>query len=151
MSQATSKCGISPYLAVKGAREAIDFYTNAFQADEVYRLVDPIDGRIGHAEIDIAGATIMLADEYPDFGAVAPETLGGSPVKLQIYVDDVDRIFAAALALGATELRPVKDEFFGERVGTLVDPFGHTWLIASPLEDITPQEMQKRWNAAVTV
>ncbi len=138
--------GVTPYIVCRGASDAIAFYEKAFGAKESYRLTDPGDGRIGHAEIEVAGGTLMLADEYPDFGAVSPDTLGGSPTKLHIYVDDVDAAFAKALAAGATEVRPVKDEFFGDRMGALIDPFGHTWFIATASEDITPDEMQRRWS-----
>jgi PhnB protein len=140
---------VSPYITVQNAASAIEFYTAAFGAKEVFRLVDPADGRIGHAEIVIAGMTMMLSDEYPDFGALSPETIGGSPVKFQIYVGDVDAAFEAALALGASELRPVKDQFFGDRSGMLVDPFGHNWTLASKKNEVSPDEMQKRWNESM--
>lgn len=91
----------------------------------------------------------MLSDEYPDFGALSPETVGGSPVKFQIYVDDVDVVFSAALALGGSELRPVKDQFFGDRSGMLIDPFGHSWTVASKGAEVPPEEMQKRWNESM--
>jgi PhnB protein len=137
---------LSPYITVQKAAAAIEFYCAAFGAKEIFRLVDPSDGRIGHAEIEIGGTTLMLSDEYPDFGALSPETVGGSPVKFQVYVDDVDAAFAAAIALGATELRPVKNQFFGDRSGMLTDPFGHSWTLASKGESVSPEEMQKRWN-----
>ena len=148
-ANATTVSSLSPYIAVQNAAEAIEFYVAAFGATEVFRLIDPSDGRIGHAEIVIGGTTIMLSDEYPDFGALSPETVGGSPVKFQVYVDDVDTAFAAAIALGATELRPVKDQFFGDRSGMLTDPFGHSWTLASKGESVDPEEMQKRWNDAM--
>jgi PhnB protein len=137
---------LSPYLTVKGARAAINFYVAALGAEEMFALVDPSDGRIGHAELKFGTTTIMLSDEYPDFGAIAPETIGGSPVKLHIYVDNVDALFAKAIALGGIEVRPVKDQFFGDRSGMLLDPFGHTWMIATLKEKVSPQDMQKRWN-----
>jgi uncharacterized glyoxalase superfamily protein PhnB len=137
---------LSPYIVVKGAADAIDFYVRAFGAEEQFRLEDPDSGRIGHAELLIGGSTLMLSDEYPDFGALSPDTLGGSPVKLHLYVDDVDAIFARSLAAGATELRPVKDEFYGDRTGALCDPFGHTWMLASQKEEVSPEEMQARWQ-----
>jgi PhnB protein len=140
---------ISPYITVQNAASAIDFYVAAFGAKEAFRLIDPADGRIGHAEIVIGGVTIMLSDEYPDFGALSPETVGGSPVKFQIYVDDVDAVFSAALALGGSELRPVKDQFFGDRSGMLIDPFGHSWTVASKGAEVPPDEMQKRWNESM--
>lgn len=137
---------LSPYMTVKGARAAIDFYVAAFHAEEVFALVDPSDGRIGHAEVKFGATTIMLSDEYPDFGAIGPESVGGSPVKLHVYVDDVDAVFPAAIALGAVEVRAVKDQFFGDRSGMLLDPFGHTWIIATAKEKVSPLEMQARWN-----
>ena len=138
--------GVTPYIAVNGARAAIDFYVNVFGAKEIYALEDPADGRIGHAEIQFGDGIMMLSDEYPDFGAVGPEALGGSPVKLHLYVEDVDTIFAKALKAGATEVRPVKDQFFGDRSGVLVDPFGHTWMIATQTKEVSPDEMQRLWN-----
>ncbi len=137
---------LSPYISVKGASDAIAFYTAAFGAEEQLRLEDPDSGRIGHSEIRIGGNTIMISDEYPDFGALSPDSLGGSPVKLHLYVEDVDKVFATALEAGATELRPVKDEFYGDRTGTIMDPFGHTWMLASKGEEVRPEEMQKRWQ-----
>lgn len=137
---------LSPYISVKGASEAIAFYAAAFGAEEQFRLEDPDGGRIGHSEIRIGGNTIMISDEYPDFGALSPDSLGGSPVKLHLYVEDVDKVFATALEAGATELRPLKDEFYGDRTGTIMDPFGHTWMLASKGEEVSPEEMQKRWQ-----
>ena len=145
MSQSTTCRSLSAYLAVKGAREAIDFYKEAFGAVEMYALVDPSDGRIGHAELQFGDSTVMLSDEYPDFGALSPDTLGGSPVKLHISVDDVDTMFARALELGCTEVRPVRDQFFGDRTGTLVDPFGYTWSLATKVRDVSPEDMQALW------
>jgi PhnB protein len=138
---------LSPYLIVKGAPQAIAFYIRAFGAKEIYRLVDPA-GKIGHAEIEIAGARLMLADEFPDWGALAPVTVGGSPVSLHLYVDDVDQVVAQSVTAGATLLRPVTDEFFGDRTGMVTDPFGHKWQIATRKEDVSPEEMQRRMNAA---
>jgi PhnB protein len=137
---------LSPYLTVNGARRAIDFYVAAFGAEEVFALVDPSDGRIGHAEVKFGSTTVMLSDEYPDFGAIGPETIGGSPVKMHIYVDDVDAVFPKAIALGAVEVRAVKDQFFGDRSGLLLDPFGHSWFVATAKEKVSPLEMQKRWD-----
>lgn len=138
---------VSPYLTLRGAAKAIDFYAAAFGAVENYRLVDPADGRIGHAEIRIGSTLIMLADEYPDFGALGPDTIGGSPVRFHISVDDADEAFARAVAAGATPLRPVADQFFGERTGLLLDPFGHSWYVAQPVEALTGAQMQARWDA----
>ena len=136
---------LTPYLVVKGANEAIAFYTKAFGAKEIFRLSEP-SGKVGHAELEIRGSTIMLADEYPDFGALGPASIGGSPVSLHLYVDDVDRVVAGAKAAGATVLREVKDEFYGDRAGMVADPFGHKWHIATRKEEVSAEEAQKRWN-----
>jgi PhnB protein len=138
---------MSPYLIVKGASEAISFYVKAFGAKELYRLAEP-SGKIGHAELEIGRARLMLADEYPDFGALSPITVGGPPVSIHLYVPDVDGMVESAVAAGATLLRPVTDEFFGDRVGLLTDPFGHKWHLASRKENVSPQEMQKRMYTA---
>lgn len=140
---------LTPYIVVSDARAAIEFYEEAFGAKSLFSLVDPGDGKIGHAELSVAGGRLMIADEYPDFGALSPATLGGSPVKLHLYVDDVDAVFARALALGATETRPVKDEFYGDRVGSLTDPFGHSWMISTRKTEVSPEEMQRRWDEAM--
>ncbi|MDO9488256.1 MAG: VOC family protein [Sphingomonadaceae bacterium] len=145
----TTSNEVMPYLVVKGAREALDFYKVAFGAEEQFALIDPADGRVGHAEFRIGGTTMMIADEYPDFGALSPDTLGGSPVKFEVSVENVDAAFAHVLSLGAVEVRPVKDQFFGYRSGTLIDPFGHSWTLSMRLEDVSPQEMQRRWNESM--
>jgi PhnB protein len=136
---------VTPYLIVKGAARALEFYKKAFNATELYRLDGP-GGSIGHAELQIGNSRLMLADEFPDMGARGPETLGGSPVGLCIYVEDVDALFKQALAAGGKEERPVKDQFYGDRSGTLRDPFGHQWTIATHKEDISPQEMKRRMD-----
>jgi PhnB protein len=141
---------LAPYLVVKGGVEAIDFYKKVFGFEELFRLVDPNDGRVGHAELQKGNAIFMLADEYPDFGAFSPESLGGTPVRLHLYVEDADSVVQRAVDNGATVLRPVKDEFYGDRTGTIVDPFGHSWVIASRREDVSADEMQRRWNEAMT-
>ena len=138
---------LAPYLIVKGAARAIEHYVAAFGAKEIYRLVEP-GGKVGHAELEIGGSRFMLADEYPDWGALSPVTIGGSPVSLHLYVDDVDRVVARALEAGATLLRAVKDEFFGDRTGQVMDPFGHKWFLATHKEDVSPEEMQRRMDAA---
>jgi PhnB protein len=138
--------GLTPYIAVRDAKAAIAFYTRAFGAVELFRLVDPGDGRIGHAEIRIGDGMLFLSDEYPDFGAVAPDTIGGSSVKLHLLVKDADAAFARALAEGATELRKLSDQFYGERSGLLADPFGYSWFINAKIEDVAPEEMQARWD-----
>jgi PhnB protein len=138
---------LSPYLVVKGAAKAIEFYAKAFGAREVFRLVEP-SGKVGHAELEIGKSTLMLADEYPDFGALSPVTLGGSPVALHLYVEDVDAVVLRATAAGATVLRPVKDEFFGDRTAMVADPFGHKWHLSTRKENVSPEEMQRRMDAA---
>jgi PhnB protein len=138
---------LAPYLIVKGAARAIEHYVKVFGATEIYRLVEP-SGKIGHAELEIAGSRFMLADEYPDWGALSPVTVGGSPVSLHLYVDDVDALVARAVDAGATLLRAVKDEFFGDRTAQVVDPFGHKWFLATHQTDVSPEEMQRRMDAA---
>ncbi len=138
---------VTPYLIIKGAADAIEFYKKAFAATELFRMAQP-DGRVGHAEVRIGDSTIMLADEFPEMGHKSLATLGGSAVSLLIYVEDVDAVFAQALAAGAAEERAVEDKFYGDRGGSLVDPFGHTWHIATHTEDVSPEEMQKRATAA---
>ena len=138
---------LCPYLVVKGAKAAMDFYVQAFGATVNFSLIDPSDGRVGHAELSFGATRLFIADEYPDFGAVSPDTLGGSPVKLHLDVPDADEFVAYALRHGATVLRPVKLEFYGWRNGLLADPFGYSWFIASKVEDVDPQDMQRRWQA----
>lgn len=138
---------MSPYLIVKGAISAIDFYVEAFGAKELFRLEQP-SGKVGHAELELGGARFMLADEYPDVGALSPITVGGTPVSIHLYVDDVDRYAARAVSAGAVLRRPVEDEFFGDRVALLTDPFGHNWHLATRKEDVSPEEMQRRMTAA---
>ena len=134
---------VTPYLCIDGAAAAIDFYKKAFGATERMRMGAP-EGKIGHAEIEIEGGLIMLADEYPDMNFRSPKALGGSPVTVHMYVADVDAFCGRAAAAGATVLRAVADQFYGDRAGQLKDPFGHTWSIATHVEDVSPEEMQKR-------
>lgn len=134
--------GITPYLVCKNAEAAIDFYTRAFGATELFRIGSP--GMVGHAEMKIGNAIIMLADEHPDFGALSPETVGGSPVSLLVYVEDVDGFTAKAVAEGLETLRPVQDQFYGDRSGQFKDPFGHLWSFATHKEDVSPEEMNTR-------
>lgn len=134
---------VTPYLIVKGAARALEFYKKAFNAQELYRMDAP-GGTIGHAEIQIGDSRIMLSDEFPEMGARSPETLGGSPIGLCIYVENVDALFKQAVAAGGKEERPVKDQFYGDRSGTLRDPFGHQWTIATHKEDVSPEEMARR-------
>jgi PhnB protein len=136
----------TPYLSVRGASDAIEFYKKAFGATELYRLMQP-DGRVGHAEIDINGAKIMLADEFPEMGFKSPESLGGSPVNIHLDVPDVDAFGRRAIEAGATVLRPVSDQFYGARSGHFLDPFGYTWQISTPKETVSPEEMQRRIDA----
>jgi len=133
----------TPYLVVNGAARALEFYKKAFGATESMRLPGP-EGKVMHAEIKIGDSTIMLADEFPEMGAKGPQAFGGSPVSILLYVEDVDARFSRAVAAGATVQRPVQDQFYGDRSGTLVDPFGHTWSIATHKEDVSPEEMAKR-------
>ena len=137
---------VTPYLCIKGAAQAIDFYKKAFGATERMRMGAP-GGTIGHAEIDIGGALIMLADEYPDIGFLSPQTIGGSPVVIHMYVADVDAFCKRAVDAGATVVKPVADQFYGDRNGTLRDPYGHVWSVATHIEDLTPEEMKKRGDA----
>ncbi len=139
---------VTPYLCVDGAAAAIDFYTAVFKATERMRMASP-DGRIGHAELQLGPAVIMLSDEHPEIDVRGPKAFGGTPVTISVYVEDVDAVFARALAAGARSLRPVADQFYGDRVGQFEDPFGHRWHVASHVEDISPEEMQKR-AAAMT-
>ncbi|MES2245757.1 MAG: VOC family protein [Pseudomonadota bacterium] len=139
---------LAPYLIVADAPGAIDFYRRVFGAEELFRLTEP-SGKVGHAELRIGDAKLLLADEYPDFGALGPARVGGTPVSIHLYVADVDATLALAEEAGATVMRAAKDEFFGDRSGMLLDPFGHRWHVASRLEEVSPQEMQRRWNTAM--
>jgi PhnB protein len=137
---------LSAYLVVRDAPEALRFYAEAFGATELYRLTSQ-SGKVGHAELDFGGVRLMLADEHPDFGALAPPTIGGSPVSLHLYVADVDEAVARATAAGATCLRKPRDEFYGDRSATVADPFGHQWHLAARRELVDPAEMQRRMDA----
>ena len=137
---------VAPYLAVKDAAAALEFYKRAFGARETIRLTGP-GNRIGHAELEIAGAPIMLSDEFPDYGSLSPQTIGGSPVKIHLYVDDVDAVARQAVAAGATVVRPVEDQFYGDRSGHLADPFGYTWIVSTRKEIVSNQEVQRRFDA----
>jgi PhnB protein len=139
---------VTPYLIVNGAAAALEFYKRAFGATEVMRFPGP-NGKVGHAEIRIGDSHIMLADEHPEMGARGPQALGGSPVTILLYVPDVDARFAQAVAAGAKEVRPLKDQFYGDRSGSVADPFGHIWHIATHKEDVSHEEMQRRMKAAM--
>ncbi|KQV86426.1 VOC family protein [Pelomonas sp. Root1237] len=145
----TSPDNLSPYLVVRGAQAAIDFYVQALGASLDFKLIDPSDGRIGHAELLFGATRVFIADEYPDFGAVGPETIGGSPVKFHLDVADADSFVANAVRHGATVLRAVKLEFHGHRSGLIADPFGYSWFVASKAEEVSVDEMQRRWDAMV--
>jgi len=140
---------VTPYLFVKGAAEAIEYYKKVFGAAEVVRMPGP-GGKIMHAEIKIGDSTVMLADESPQMGSVSPVTLGGSPSLLHVYVADVDAVTQKAVDAGAKLVRPVKDQFYGDRTGTIVDPFGHVWNVGTHVEDVSPEEMRKRMAAAMS-
>jgi PhnB protein len=137
---------LSCYLTVRGAADALAFYKKAFGAVETVRMDEP-NGRVGHAEMKIGDSAFMLADEYPELGILSPRTLGGSPVRMHLYVEDVDRTFADAVAAGATVAIPLKDEFYGDRTGRVTDPFGHSWILSTRKENLTPEEMQRRMDA----
>jgi PhnB protein len=136
---------VTPYLSIKGAVKALEYYKKAFGAIELFRMEH--EGRIGHAEIKIGDSPIMLADEYPEMGSVSPQTLGGSPVGIMIYVENVDTIFKQAIDAGGVEKRALQDQFYGDRSGTLTDPFGHVWTVATHVEDVSPEEIEKRLAA----
>lgn len=136
----------TPYLIVRGAGQAIEFYKRAFGATELLRMSAP-DGRIGHAEVKIGDSIIMLADETPEMCHRSPRTLGGSAVGLMLYVNDVDTVFNRAVGAGAKEQRAVANQFYGDRSGTLEDPFGHVWTIATHVEDVPPEDIKKRAQA----
>ncbi len=136
---------VTPYLIVDDAAAAIAFYREAFGAAEVLRL--PMGDKIGHAEVKIGDSHVMLSDEWPDMDMVGPAKRGGTSVSLALYVTDVDLAFARALRAGARQERAVEDQFYGDRMGTLIDPFGHRWSLATHIEDVAPQEMQRRLDA----
>jgi PhnB protein len=137
----------TPYLIVTGAAAAIDFYKKALGAKELIRFSQP-DGKVGHAEIKIGDSTIMLADEFPEMGARSPQSLGGTPVSIMVYVEDVDAVVGGLVAAGAKLTRAVENKFYGDRAGTVTDPFGHQWHIATHKEDISTEELQRRAAAA---
>ena len=134
---------VTPYLIVSGASDAIAFYKKALGAQEVMRLADP-GGKVHHAEIKIGDSRVMLADEHPELQALSPKTVGGSPVSIHLYVEDVDAAVERAVAAGAKLVRPVADQFYGDRVGGIEDPFGYRWFIATRKEDLTMDEIRRR-------
>lgn len=141
-----AKSSLVPYLSVRDAKRALDFYRAAFGAVETARLVDPAGGVI-HAEVTIGGAPVFVAEENPEWGNHDPQTLGGTPVRLVLQVPDVDAFVARAVAAGATLVIPVADQFYGERAGRVQDPFGHQWIVSTHVEDVSPEEMQRRATA----
>ena len=137
---------LSPSLAVDGAPAAIDFYARVLGAKEWLRFDMP-DGKVGHAELEIGDSLLMVSDQMPEFGVLAPGSVGGTPVTITVYVEDVDEVVRAALAAGATSLMEVEDQFYGDRVGQFTDPFGHRWHVATHVEDVSPEEMRTRMEA----
>jgi PhnB protein len=140
---------VSPYLCVSGGSAALDFYKSVFGATERMRMPAP-DGRIGHAELQLGDSVIMLADEYPEMGIRSPRAIGGTPVTISVYVEDVDAVFNRAVAAGAKTLRAVEDQFYGDRSGQFEDPFGHRWSVATHVEDVSPTEMKRRAATAMS-
>jgi PhnB protein len=134
---------IIPYLSIQGAADAIEFYKKAFGATEFMRMAQP-DGRIGHAELQLGDSRVMLADEFPEMDFRSPRSMGGSPVHIHLYVENVDTVVSRAVAAGAKVVRPVQDQFYGDRSGTVADPYGHVWHVATHTEDVSPEEMRKR-------
>lgn len=139
---------VTPYLYIKGAANAIEFYKQAFGAEELFRLMDE-KGQVGHAELKIGDSIVMLADEHPIMRVVGPQTLGGTSFGLLLYVENVDRVLNLALTKGAKLDRPIQDQFYGDRSGTVVDPYGHKWTIATHIEDVPPGEMMERAKKAM--
>src|SRR5208337_3014425 len=134
---------VTPYLVIKGAAKAIEYYKNVFGATEIHRMASP-DGRVGHAELQIGTSRIMLADENPQMGARSAESIGASPVSLYVYLPDCDKVVEKAVAEGAKILKPVQDQFYGDRSGFIQDPFGHLWGVATHIEDVSAEEMKER-------
>jgi len=141
----TGASSLNPYINIKGCSEAIEFYKKAFGAIEKLRLLMP-DGTIAHAELEIEGSLIMMAEENPDWGTKSPDTLGGNPLTIGLYVPDVDQSFQRAIDAGAKEYMPLKDEFYGDRAGQVIDPFGYKWMIATHKEVVSQEEMQIRMD-----
>lgn len=139
---------VTPYLIVDGAADAIEFYKEVLGATERGRMTGP-DGRVGHAELTIGDSVVMLSDEHPEMDITGPTRIGGSPVMLHVYVEDVDATMEQAVTAGATASRPAQDQFYGDRSGQFVDPFGHRWNVATHIEDVPPDEMERRAAAAM--
>jgi PhnB protein len=139
---------VIPYLSINGANAAIDFYVAVLGATVRVRMPGP-DGKVGHAELEIGDSVIMLADAFPEMGGQTPKDLGGTPVTMMVYVEDVDQVFDRAIKAGATAERQVENQFYGDRAGQFVDPFGHKWFVATHVEDVAPDEMKRRADAAM--
>jgi len=139
---------VTPYLCIDGASDAIEFYATVFGATERVRMPAP-EGKVGHAEVQIGDSLIMLSDEFPGMGVRSPKGIGGSPVTMSVYVEDVDEVFDRAVQAGANALSPVEDQFYGDRSGQFEDPFGHRWSVATRVEDVPPEEIEKRAAAAM--
>jgi PhnB protein len=137
---------VTPYLIIRGASQAIDYYKTVFGAAELFRIPGP-DGKLGHAEIRIGNSVIMLADEVPAMDILGPQSLGGSAVGILLYVENVDKVFAQAIAAGGRQDKPLQNQFYGDRSGTIIDPFGHKWTVATHVEDVSPEEMNRRLAA----
>lgn len=138
---------VTPYLCCRDAARAIEFYKKAFGATEIMRMGAP-DGKVGHAELQIGNSRVMIADEFPEMQFLSPASIGGTPITLHLYVEDVDAVVPRAVGAGAKVTRPVKDEFYGDRAGQVEDPFGHKWYVATHKEDLTMEEIDKRREAA---
>lgn len=134
---------VTPYLIIKGCADALEFYKKAFQAEETMRMMTP-DGRVGHAEVKIGTSRVMMADEHPEMGALSPQTLGGSAIRMHLYVENADQVVEDALAAGATLKRPVENQFYGDRSGAVEDPWGHHWHVSTHVEDVSEEEMMRR-------
>lgn len=145
MTTPTTYPTLAPYLTVQGAAKAIEFYKAAFEAVELFRLVDPQTGKVGHAELTLSDQVFMLADEYPEFNK-SPHSLGGSATKFSLMVPNADAACQLAIAQGAVEVMPPHDQFYGHRSGSVRDPFGHEWVLWHEVEVVPPDEMQRRWN-----
>ena len=137
---------VTPYLCLSDAAAALDFYQKAFGATELFRMAGP-DGKVGHAELKIGNSILMMASEFPEMGFRSPQTLGGSPIALMIYVEDVDAFAEKAVAAGATLDKPIENKFYGDRSGSLKDPFGYSWYVSTHVEDVSPEELEKRMAA----
>lgn len=139
---------ITPYLIIDGASAAIDFYKKAFGATELFRMPDESGKRIRHAELKIGDSPIMLADEFPEMGYRNPKALGGTPVSLMLYVEDVDKVIPRAVSNGAKIVQPIKDQFYGDRSGTIHDPFGHVWTVATHIKDVSSEELMAQMSGS---